>query len=110
MISTNGWVYDEHINDTSRSQQQNNQYLEAMFENNMYYITEVEKSFSEYQKILNDLSQRLGMSTTEIQVILDKKVKSLESLNTFPLIGAAAITIILTFGIFSIIGDLINVI
>mgnify|MGYP003297993930 FL=1 len=40
----------------------------------------------------------------------DKKVKSLESLNTFPLIGAAAITIILTFGIFSIIGDLINVI
>lgn len=40
--------------------------------------------------------------------MFEKKTKSLDTVNTFPLIGAASITIILTFGIFTIIGDLLN--
>ena len=41
---------------------------------------------------------------------LTSKINSLESMNTYPLIGSAGITILLTAGILSIIGDLINVI
>ena len=42
--------------------------------------------------------------------LIDSHQKSLDSLNTFPLIGAGAITIILSISIISIIGDYINVI
>lgn len=42
--------------------------------------------------------------------LIDSKKKSLDSLNSFPLIGAGAITIILSISIISIIGDYINVI
>ena len=42
--------------------------------------------------------------------LLNAKIKSLDSMNTYPLIGSAGITILLTTGILSIIGDLINVI
>jgi len=70
-ISTKGWVYDEHINDTSRSQQQNNQYLEAMFENNMYYITEVEtldgKDFNYAQKLAHNVSHVFQVLDTDAQ-------------------------------------------
>ena len=39
-----------------------------------------------------------------------KKEKSLDSMNAFPLIGAGYITIVLVFGVFTILGDLVNVI
>lgn len=43
----------------------------------------------------------------EIQMIENKK-KSIDTLNNLPLFGAGFITIILTFGILSIIGELLN--
>ena len=39
-----------------------------------------------------------------------KKEKSLDSMNMFPLVGAGYITIVLVFGVFTVIGDLMNVI
>ena len=42
--------------------------------------------------------------------LIDSKKKSLEALNSFPLIGAGAITISLSLSIISIIGDFVNVI
>ena len=42
--------------------------------------------------------------------LIDSKKKSLDSLNSFPLIGAGAITIMLSICIISLIGDYINVI
>ena len=62
------------------------------------------QSLSQFSLLFNEFAK------TNEDSSFDKKVKSMDTMNTFPLIGAAAITIILTFGIFSIIGDLINVI
>ena len=62
------------------------------------------QSLSQFSLLFNEFAK------TNEDSLFDKKVKSMDTMNTFPLIGAAAITIILTFGIFSIIGDLINVI
>lgn len=42
--------------------------------------------------------------------LIDSKKKSLETLNSFPLIGAGAITITLSLAIISIIGEYVNVI
>ena len=42
--------------------------------------------------------------------LIDNKKKALDSLNSFPLIGAGAITIMLSICIISLIGDYINVI
>lgn len=41
---------------------------------------------------------------------IDKKEKSLGGLSSFPLIGAGLITLLITFGIITIMGDMINVI
>ncbi len=41
---------------------------------------------------------------------LDRKEKSLGGLSSFPLIGAGLITLLITFGIITIMGDMINVI
>ena len=62
------------------------------------------QSLSQFSLLFNEFAK------TNEDSLFDKKVKSMDTMNTFPLIGAAAITIILTFGISSIIGDLINVI
>lgn len=43
------------------------------------------------------------------EALEEKKIKSLDSMNAFPLIGAGYITIVLVFGVFTILGDLINV-
>lgn len=40
--------------------------------------------------------------------LIDKKKKDLDIINSFPIFGAALITILLTFGILSMIGELIN--
>ena len=50
------------------------------------------------------------LSLSQQKARLDNKEKSLGGLSTFPLIGAGAITLIITFGIISIMGEMINVI
>ena len=51
-----------------------------------------------------------NIKTKTQEELIDSQQKSLDSLNSFPLIGAGAITIILSISIISIIGDYINVI
>jgi len=47
-ISENGWVYDAKVNaSTTQTQSKSNNYLNAMLENNMYYVTEVDENSSE---------------------------------------------------------------
>ena len=41
--------------------------------------------------------------------LMDAKDRSMSSLSTLPLIGAGAITVLLTFGIISVMGEMINV-
>ena len=50
------------------------------------------------------------LSRSHQKSIIDKKEKTMSSLSTFPLIGAGAITLLLTFGVLTIMGDMINVI
>ena len=49
------------------------------------------------------------LSKTHISDLKDSKERSLSSLSTLPLIGAGAITVLLTFGIISVMGEMINV-
>lgn len=42
--------------------------------------------------------------------LIDEKDRSLNSISTLPLIGAGAITVLLTFGIISVMGEMMNVI
>ena len=50
------------------------------------------------------------LSRTRNKEMVELKEKSLGSMSTFPLVGAALITVTLTVSILSILGDLINVI
>lgn len=50
------------------------------------------------------------LSRTRHKEMVEQKEKSLGSMSTFPLVGAALITVTLTISILSILGDLINVI
>ena len=50
------------------------------------------------------------LSRTRNKEMVEQKEKSLGSMSTFPLVGAALITVTLTISILSILGDLINVI
>ena len=50
------------------------------------------------------------LSRNRNKEIIEQKDKSLSNMSTFPLVGAALITITLTVSILSILGDLINVI
>lgn len=49
------------------------------------------------------------LSHSQHKARLDRKDKSLGGLSTFPLIGAGLITLLITFGIITIMGDMINV-
>lgn len=60
--------------------------------------------FSEFELLFNNIRNKFQ------EDLLDSKKKSLETLNSFPLIGAGFITITLSISIISIIGDYINVI
>lgn len=60
--------------------------------------------FSEFELLFNNIRNKYQ------EDLLDSKKKSLETLNSFPLIGAGIITITLSISIISIIGDYINVI
>ena len=55
----------------------------------------------------NSLFQQLSKSQ-QIELI-DAKERSMGSISSFPLIGAGAITVLLTFGIISVMGEMINV-
>ena len=59
---------------------------------------------TEFELLFNNIKNK------NQEELIDAKKKSLDSLNTFPLVGAGAITIILSISIISIIGDYINVI
>ena len=59
---------------------------------------------TEFELLFNNIKNK------NQEELIDAKKKSLDSLNAFPLIGAGAITIILSISIISIIGDYINVI
>ena len=50
------------------------------------------------------------LSNSQHKARLDKKEKSLGGLSSFPLLGAGLITLLITFGIITIMGDMINVI
>lgn len=50
------------------------------------------------------------LSKNHQKQLIDDKERSLSSIATLPLIGAGAITVLLTFGIISIVGEMINVI
>ena len=50
------------------------------------------------------------LSRNRNKEIIEQKDKTLSNMSTFPLVGAALITITLTVSILSILGDLINVI
>lgn len=50
------------------------------------------------------------LSKSHQQDLIDKKARSLDSLSSFPLIGAGGITILVTFCIISLLGEMINVI
>ncbi len=55
----------------------------------------------------NSLFQQLSKSQ-QIELI-DNKERSMSSISSFPLIGAGAVAVLLTFGIISVMGDMISV-
>ena len=59
---------------------------------------------NEFDLLFNNIKEK------HYQELIDSKRKSLDLYNSFPLIGAGAITIILSISIVSIIGDYVNVI
>ncbi|MCF0107769.1 MAG: hypothetical protein HUJ59_02015 [Bacilli bacterium] len=52
----------------------------------------------------------LSLTETHMDEMKSKKEKSLNSMQTYPMIATVGITIILSFSIISVVGDLINVI
>lgn len=51
----------------------------------------------------------LQLSRNQQKQLIDNKDRSMSSLSSLPLIGAGAITILLTFGIISIMGEMVSV-
>ena len=68
-------------------------------------VDEGENGLHMYQ--FNSLFQELSKS--QQMDLIDAKERSMGSISSFPLIGAGAITVLLTFGIISVMGDMINV-
>ena len=68
-------------------------------------VDEGENGLHMYQ--FNSLFQQLSKSQ-QIELI-DAKERNMGSISSFPLIGAGAITVLLTFGIISVMGEMINV-
>lgn len=50
------------------------------------------------------------LSKSHQKDLIEKKKNSLDSMNSYPLIGAGGITILVTFGIVALLGEMINVI
>ena len=68
-------------------------------------VDEGENGLHMYQ--FNSLFQQLNKSQ-QIELI-DSKERSMSAISSYPLIGAGAITVLLTFGIISVMGEMINV-
>ncbi len=68
-------------------------------------VDEGENGLHMYQ--FNSLFQQLSKSQ-QIELI-DYKERSMSAISSYPLIGAGAITVLLTFGIISVMGEMINV-
>lgn len=60
-------------------------------------------NLSHFSLIFDDIAK------SNQEILEQKKEKSLDTMNIFPLIGAGYITIVLIFGVFTIIGGLIDV-
>lgn len=61
-------------------------------------------NLNEFDILFNNIKEKYQ------EDLIENKKKSLESLNSFPLIGAGAITLVLSLSIVSVIGDYVNVI
>ncbi len=57
----------------------------------------------QFRNLFQELSKSQQMD------LIDAKERSMGSISSFPLLGAGAITVLLTFGIISVMGDMINV-
>lgn len=68
-------------------------------------VDEGENGLHMYQ--FQNLFQQLSKSQ-QLEMI-DVKERSMSSISSFPLIGAGALTVLLTFGIISVMGEMINV-
>ena len=89
------------------------------FSNNFTYLVVQNVMISIYQMIEQGESQYAlnqfdylfsSLNETLYHEKVIKREKSLDTLNSFPLIGAGIITILLTFSVMSILGDIANVI
>lgn len=61
-------------------------------------------NLNEFDILFNNIKEKYQ------EDLVENKKRSLESLNSFPLIGAGAITLVLSLSIVSVIGDYVNVI
>lgn len=70
MISKNGWVYDENVNNTNKKDESKN-YLNAKLQNNMYFITEVDtldgKDYNYATKLATNVSKVFQVYDTDAQ-------------------------------------------
>ena len=84
----------------------NNRIIESLMLSIYQMVDNGESSIelSEFDILFNNIKEK------HYDEIIDSKKKGLDMFNSFPLIGAGAITIILSISIVSIIGDYINVI
>ena len=89
------------------------------FANNFEYLVIQNVMISIYQMVDQGESQYMlsqfdhlftSLSDNLFAEKVESKTKSLDTLNAFPLLGAGLITIILTFSIMSILGDITSVI
>ena len=89
------------------------------FANNFEYLVIQNVMISIYQMVDQGESQQMlsqfdhlftSLSDNLFSEKIESKTKSLDTLNAFPLLGAGLITIILTFSIMSILGDITSVI
>ena len=86
MIAEKGWVYDKQINDSSNPTN-SNKYLNAMLENNKYYVTEVNtidgKDFDYATKTATNVSKIFQVYDTDAQnVALSKYEAEKADINT----------------------------
>lgn len=70
MISQNGWVYDENVNNQDKKEE-SKIYLNAKLQNNMYFITEVDtldgKDFNYATKLATNVSKVFQVYDTDAQ-------------------------------------------
>lgn len=87
-----------------------NQFTNLVFQNVMISIFQMIEQGESNIALLQFDYLFTSLSEVLYHERISNKKKSLDKLNVFPLIGAGLITVILTFAIMSILGDLVNVI